>query len=63
MKSLNQMGLDMMFNDLIRESAKNNTLEFNNYVYQILDDYKESFEMEQGNDTVRLAYMTLSDLF
>ena len=63
MKSLNQMGLDMMFNDLIRESAKNNTLEFNNYVYQVLDDYKESFEMEQGNDTVRLAYMTLSDLF
>ena len=63
MKSLNQMGLDMMFNDLIRESAKNNSLEFNNYVYQVLDDYKESFEMEQGNDTVRLAYMTLSDLF
>lgn len=63
MKSLNQMGLDMMFNDLIRESAKNNSLEFNNYVYQVLDDYKESYEMEQGNDTVRLAYMTLSDLF
>lgn len=63
MKSLNQMGLDMMFNDLIRESQKNNSLEFNNYVYQVLDDYKESYEMEQGSDTVRLAYMTLSDLF
>lgn len=63
MKSLNEMGLQIMFNELIRESQKNNSLEFNNYVYQILDDYKESYEMEQGNDTVRLAYMTLSDLF
>lgn len=63
MKSLNEMGLQIMFNELIRESQKNNSLEFNNYVYQVLDDYKESYEMEQGNDTVRLAYMTLSDLF
>ena len=63
MKSLNEMGLQIMFNELINESQKNNSLEFNNYVYQVLDDYKESFEMEQGNDTVRLAYMTLSDLF
>ena len=63
MKSLNEMGLQIMFNELISESQKNNSLEFNNYVYQVLDDYKESFEMEQGNDTVRLAYMTLSDLF
>jgi hypothetical protein len=63
MKSLNEMGLQIMFNELISESAKNNSLEFNNYVYQELDDYKESYEMEQGNDTVRLAYMTLSDLF
>lgn len=63
MKSLNEMGLQMLFNELINESQKNNSLEFNNYVYQVLDDYKESFEMEQGNDTVRLAYMTLSDLF
>lgn len=63
MKSLNEMGLQIMFNELISESAKNNSLEFNNYVYQVLDDYKESYEMEQGNDMVRLAYMTLSDLF
>ena len=63
MKSLNEMGLQMLFNELINESQKNNSLEFNNYVYQVLDDYKESYEMEQGNDTVRLAYMTLSDLF
>ena len=63
MKSLNEMGLQIMFNELIRESQKNNSLEFNNYVYQVLDDYKESYEMEQGSDTVRLAYMTLSDLF
>ena len=63
MKSLNEMGLQILFNELITESAKNNSLEFNNYVYQVLDDYKESFEMEQGNDMVRLAYMTLSDLF
>ena len=63
MKSLNEMGLQILFNELITESAKNNSLEFNNYVYQVLDDYKESYEMEQGNDMVRLAYMTLSDLF
>lgn len=63
MKSLNQMGLDMMFNDLIRESAKNNTLEFNNYVYQVLDDYKTSYENDEGTDLVRTSYMTLSDLF
>lgn len=62
-RSLNEMGLQIMFNELISESAKNNSLEFNNYVYQVLDDYKESYEMEQGNDMVRLAYMTLSDLF
>ena len=63
MKSLNEMGLQILVNELITESAKNNSLEFNNYVYQVLDDYKESYEMEQGNDMVRLAYMTLSDLF
>ena len=63
MKSLNEMGLQIMFNELINESQKNNSLEFNNYVYQVLDDYKESYEMEEGNDIVRHSYLQLSDLF
>ena len=63
MKSLNEMGLQIMFNELIRESQKNNSLEFNNYVYQVLDDYKTSYENEEGNDIVRLSYQRLSDLF
>ena len=63
MKSLNEMGLQMLFNELINESQKNNSLEFNNYVYQVLDDYKESYENEEGNDIVRHSYLQLSDLF
>ena len=63
MKTLNQMGLDMMFNDLIRESEINNSLEFNNYVYQVLDDYRLSYEMQEGTDRVRHSYLQLSDLF
>lgn len=63
MKSLNQFGLQTFFNELISESQKNNSLEFNDYVYQVLDDYKESYENEEGTDLVRTSYMTLSDLF
>ena len=63
MKSLNEMGLQIMFNELIKESAKNNSLEFNDYVYQVLDDYKTSYEMQEGSDLVRHAYIKLSDLF
>jgi hypothetical protein len=63
MKSLNEMGLQIMFNELIRESAKNNSLEFNEYVYQVLDDYKTSYEMQEGSDLVRHTYIKLSDLF
>ena len=63
MKSLNEMGLQIMFNELIRESAKNNSLEFNDYVYQVLDDYKTSYEMQEGSDLVRHTYIKLSDLF
>ena len=63
MKSLNQLGLHTFFNELINESAKNNSLEFNEYVYQVLDDYKTSYENDEGTDLVRTSYMTLSDLF
>lgn len=63
MLSLNQFGLQVMFNDLIREAATNNTVEFNDYVYQVLDNYKDSYENEEGTDTVRVAYQRLSDLF
>ena len=63
MKSLNEMGLNTFFNELISESQKNNSLEFNEYVYQVLDDYKTSYENEEGTDLVRTSYMTLSDLF
>ena len=63
MKSLNQFGLHTFFNELISESAKNNSLEFNEYVYQILDDYKSSYENDEGTDLVRTSYMALSDLF
>ena len=63
MKSLNEMGLNTFFNELISESQKNNSLEFNEYVYQVLDDYKTSYENEDGTDLVRTSYMTLSDLF
>ena len=63
MKTLNQMGLDMMFNDLIRESETNNSLEFNEYVYSVLDDYRLSYEMQEGTDIVRHSYLQLSDLF
>lgn len=63
MLSLNVMGLDVFFNELIRESQKNNSLEFNEYVYQVLDDYKESYENEEGTDLVRTSYLQLSDLF
>ena len=63
MKSLNVMGLHTFFNELINESQKNNTVEFNEYVYSVLDDYKESYENEEGTDLVRTSYMTLSDLF
>ena len=63
MKTLNQMGLDMMFNDLIRESETNNSLEFNEYVYSVLDDYRMSYENEEGTDIVRHSYLQLSDLF
>ena len=62
-RSLNEMGLQIMFNELINESQKNNSLEFNNYVYQVLDDYKESYDKEEGNDIVRHSYLQLSDLF
>lgn len=63
MKSLNEMGLQIMFNELIKESAKNNSLEFNDYVYQVLDDYKDSYELQEGTDLVRHTYLKLSDLF
>lgn len=63
MKTLNQFGLHTFFNELIRESQKNNSLEFNNYVYQVLDDYKSSYENDEGTDLVRTSYMALSDLF
>lgn len=63
MLSLNQMGLQVMFNDLIKESTTNNSVEFNEYVYSVLDSYKESYENEEGTDTVRVAYQRLSDLF
>ena len=63
MKSLNVMGLHTFFNELISESQKNNSLEFNNYVYQVLDDYKSSYENDEGTDLVRTSYMALSDLF
>lgn len=63
MLSLNQLGLNTFFNELISESAKNNTLEFNEYVYQVLDDYKTSYDNEEGTDEVRHSYMALSDLF
>lgn len=63
MKSLNEMGLNTFFNELISESQKNNSLEFNEYVYQVLDDYKTSYENEEGTDLVRTSYLQLSDLF
>ena len=63
MKSLNEMGLNTFFNELISESQKNNSLEFNEYVYQVLDDYKSSYENEEGTDLVRTSYLQLSDLF
>ena len=63
MKSLNVMGLHTFFNELINESQKNNTVEFNEYVYSVLDDYKESYENEEGTDLVRTSYLQLSDLF
>ena len=63
MKTLNQFGLHTFFNELIRESEINNTLEFNDYVYQVLDDYKTSYENDEGTDLVRMSYMALSDLF
>lgn len=63
MRSLNEMGLQIMFNELIKESAKNNSLEFNEYVYQVLDDYKMSYELQEGTDLVRHSYLKLSDLF
>ena len=63
MKSLNQLGLHTFFNELISESQKNNSLEFNEYVYQVLDDYKSSYENDEGTDLVRTSYMALSDLF
>ena len=63
MKSFNQMGLDVFFRGLIEESKVNNTVEFNNYVYQVLDDYKESYDLQEGTDVARVEYMKLSDLF
>lgn len=63
MKTLNVMGLHTFFNELISESQKNNSLEFNDYVYQVLDDYKTSYENDEGTDIVRLSYQRLSDLF
>ena len=63
MKTLNQFGLHTFFNELISESQKNNSLEFNDYVYQVLDDYKTSYENDEGTDIVRLSYQRLSDLF
>ena len=55
MKTLNVMGLHTFFNELISESQKNNSLEFNNYVYQVLDDYKTSYENDEGTDIIRFS--------
>lgn len=63
MLSLNQFGTASFFNGLIKEAHSNNSLEFNEYVYSVLDNYKESYENEEGTDTVRVAYQRLSDLF
>lgn len=63
MKSFNQMGLEVFFRGLIEESKNNNTVEFNDYVYSVLDDYKESYDRQEGTDVARTEYMKLSDLF